>query len=205
MKKFLSLILVFVLTIGISVPCAYAESSELPDFSAITGEFEFSGSDGTHYKYYFKNGKILVEGQIISDEIKIKINALFDGDYLYLYLPSFPLFHIKFDVSEFGYSGWEDIELTKVDYVKSYYEEIGNTEYYVDEFMYETEITKYYYLNGRLVFWETTDDDYTSTVTLISADVDDKTVEIPFYSIDVTFIFNWIFGQTVNCALRIAN
>ena len=198
MKKFLSLIMVCILTFGLFSICAYADEVAPPDLSAITGAFQIRDSDGNSYKYYLKNGKILIEGSEISDEIRIKMNILFDGDYVYLYLPSLPIFHIKIDITELGYSGWEDIEITKSEYVKSYSETIGSTTYQVDEFIYEEEITKYYYLNDSFIFWETIYDDGSfSTTSLISSTVDDKTVEIPFYSIDVTFIFNWIFSHTL--------
>lgn len=196
MKKFLSLILALILVVSVYTTCAYADGSQLPDFSETGGEFYITDPDNGTLHLYIKNEKFLLEGYALPlfNDIKIKINALIDGEYGYIYLTSFPLFHIKVPVGEMEYIDPNDFEQA---YIKSYNEKIGNTTYYVDEYTIDNKLTKIYYLNNEFKFCKSINDGYTTTLTLESTTVDDKTVEIPFYSIDITFIFNWIFNHTL--------
>lgn len=196
MKKFLSLIIAFILSVGAFSICAYADGPQLPDFSETGGEFYITDPDNGTLHLYIKNGKILLEGYAIPlfDEIKIKTNALIDGEYGYIYLTFFPLFHIKAPVGEMEYIDPNDF---KQAYVKSYNEKIGNTTYYVDEYVIDNILTKNYFLNNEFKFCKSINDGYETTLTLESTDVDDKKFELPFYSIDITFIFNWIFGNRI--------
>lgn len=95
MKKFLSLIIAFILAVSAFSICAYADGPQLPDFSETGGEFYITDPDNGTLHLYIKNGKILLEGYAIPlfDEIKIKTNALIDGEYGYIYL-TFSLYSI---------------------------------------------------------------------------------------------------------------
>ncbi|MBQ9851171.1 MAG: hypothetical protein IJO36_10760 [Clostridia bacterium] len=196
MKKLLSLLLAFVLAVGVFSIAAYADNHQLPDFSAISAEVYLTNPDGVTNHLYLKNGKAFVDGMKlpIFNGISIKTNILLDGNYLYIYLTSFPLFYFKFNVGEIEYIDPTDTEYT---YIKSYNEKIGNTTYYVDEYMHEDTTSKYYYLNDEFKFCKSIEDGYTTTMTLESTDVDDRIFKIPFYSINITFIFDWLFPEHI--------
>ena len=65
MKKFLSLIIAFILSVGAFSICAYADGPQLPDFSETGGEFYITDPDNGTLHLYIKNGKILLDDKII--------------------------------------------------------------------------------------------------------------------------------------------
>lgn len=189
MKKILSLILAAVISFSIFSISAYGDGPQPPDFSTISGVFYSTDSNNHSYRIYMKNGRFLAEGCELFKGIKI--NFLYDGDYYYIYPTVFPLFHIKLSTDEYGYPIFNTAEET---FIESYEEKIGNTTYYVEKYEFEESVIKYYYSDNEFKFAETTDEYDSYTTTLISTEVDDRILRMPFYSIDLTFILELIYG-----------
>lgn len=136
----------------------------------------------------------------LTDTFPLMIKGIYDfnNGVASLYLPSFPFFFLEFTADESDAEYLRDlvtnsIEINDSNFVKSY-EDSG---YYIEEIKYDNETLSYFYFkDGKLVKIENFDENNIkeNTIEIISTHVKEKDLRVPFFAINITPIFNLIFG-----------
>lgn len=134
----------------------------------------------------------------ITETFSIKVNIIINDGYCYMYLTSFPFFHIKVQQDFWSYDEifpFEEVVLVDAKEVTE-----NQTTYYVEEYAADNGmLIKWYFIGDKLIKiqFEYTDEygDYTyNCFEIISDEVDDSVFQVPWYSIDISSYLA-LFGE----------
>ena len=200
MKKFASLFLTaIILIISVFSVNAFAQENNF-QFSEVEAVVSNSINNGEKItaRIYYKDSKIaMVQDIPYTDFISLPTKIIIKDEEVYMYSPSFPFVHVKFAVEDVMLPEWEDATQPEdMTLVKT--EEItdGEIKYTIEEYITVDGINyKYIFENGKLIRIEISgydeNGDYCeSSLDLISDKVDDSVFEIPWYSIELSFLID---------------
>ncbi|MBE6771994.1 MAG: hypothetical protein E7547_07625 [Ruminococcaceae bacterium] len=208
MKKITSIILtsIILITSLFSVNAFASEQTKAEkwteDLKNQKLEFEVSSytisSDGKYDLHFFikdKNVSFISE-LALTETITTKVKIIIVDDYLYMYLPSFPFFHLKFQ-DDF----WSYVEIApddKLTFISSQEITEGQTTYYIETYTDDTNAKiEIYFVGDELIKCQSEYIDEYGDYTyiyheIVSNEVDDSVFKVPWYSIDILPLLNSI-------------
>lgn len=160
---------------------------------------EIGNSQSTNHAYV-KGDKISIIADIpLTETETFKLKVVVSDGYLYMLLPSFPFFHLKYRADDVIGSSLDDItSIEDMTLVNSYEITEGQITYYIEEYADDKGTTgKFYFIGDELFKTETSGVDenglsvYTS-LEIISREVDDSVFEIPWYSVNISPFFDFM-------------
>lgn len=146
---------------------------------------------------YAKDGKLAAVAEFDGKEFKAVTN---DGD-LCIFMTKLPIFHYKIKGDELF--GSIDMDLTldeSTSFVGSYETEFNGKALFVEEYLYESDsqpmTMKFYFDGDELIYFgaeeKIADMDIEIYFEILSLEVDDDIFEMPFFSLDVTFLVDML-------------
>lgn len=223
MKKFISVVLVFVLLVTVFSVNVFAvettktevllekmNTSKEVSVTLRTGKGKDFGSDyGVTTTIYAKDNKLafnLYNGFV-------NMRAVSTEGKIVGFLPSFPFFYLEVNspyIEEDGMwdaiKGLSDITMGFLYHVDDYNETVNGTEYFVEEFNDREYVTsKFYYIGDELKMLRA-EDVQKKTVQYtyfdeISFEVDDSVFDIPDFALNLTSILKIIFSSLIGTLL----
>lgn len=195
MKKLLSVILSAILILSAFSVTAFAadepkaeEAIKNFDFEkGVQFEFRIDGIPAT--TLYVKGDKIASEMNVEGHNLKL----ILKGDSLYMYFTSFPFIYFKH----------KDADMPELEealgtlhfnaqFIEAFEAEYSSETYYVEKYMTDDGgFLEYYFLDDELKIIRSTDGETTSSteIKIVSTELDDDVFELPFFSFDITPIF----------------
>ncbi len=203
-KKLLSLLLAATLIFSMFSITAFAEEATRTEqwFEKHSDEIHFRGTTDVDetivYEVYIKNGKLKLENMPSGD---CTVDMIYDGEKCIVYLSRFPFLHFEFMLDDFEADSFEDLFPidTFLTYVGNATKTVGSKEYYVelltgDEVYDENHSTVYeYWFDGEELVMIKAAYDPDMKVEIISTEIDDGEFKLPFFSINLTLFFEFLF------------
>ena len=225
MKKTLSIILTAVILIT-SVFSLSAFAADKPKTDTLLGKLEtedevcvtFTSGQSTIFSFLGQNpsNKIALKDNEISYEIDnglVTIRVVANKLGVYAYIPSLPYFYVKLDSYVLAFADVKELiikatNLTQgfIQYVDSYNETVGGTEYYVEEYNDREFVTSKFYYNGEKLEILKVENAVTKSVQYtyfdeIAFDAEDDLFKIPVLAIDVTPLLQGLFIALLGSSL----
>ncbi len=205
-KTLLSVIFALSLSVMFFVTASATETTKAEEWynetHAVTGMIMevTAEAEGVEVKetLYSKGEKSAAEVMVGNSLIRI----ITDSKDIIIFSPDMPYIHIKYrGMAEDIISSipMPDTSIFLPTFVEAYEETVGETVYYVEEFVYEEEniVYKYYFIGDELDKIDALGKENGVTVNtvmdIISYEVDDSVFKVPWYSINIAFLVK-LFG-----------
>ena len=196
MKKFLSVILSLILIL--SAFCITASAAYEPKAEAAIKNFDFE--KGVQFEFHIDGiptTTLYVKGDKIASEMNVEghnLKLILKGDSLYMYFTDFPFVYFEHKDSEMpelkDALGTLEFDAQFIEGSETVYKFETET-YYVEKYATDDgETIEYYFLGDELKLIKSTDDENATTeIEIVSTEVDDDVFELPFFSFNITPIF----------------
>lgn len=200
MKKLLSIFfaIVFVFS-AFSLNAFAAETTRIEEWSKEHfPPYELGAkvtiNDETIQTFYVKD-KMIAGYAPVSENFNM--NFIVKNNCIYLYFKAFPFFHLKIENIPEDYLNFDSIDLPEASFEGSGTVILNSEEYYVEQFIAEDgAIIGYYFIGDELKYIETdTIEDGYSThikVEILTTEVNDEIFELPFFSINLAPLINFV-------------
>lgn len=197
MKKLLSVVLSVIMILSAACVTAFATETHYAE-DAIKSldfekgiKFEIRITDIPLTVLYVKGDKTAAEMSIDGHNLKL----ILKDNTLYTYFTDFPFIYFELkntDMPELE----ETLGTLEIDalFIESYEAEYDSKIYYVEKYASDDSMTlEYYFLDDELKMIRSNDDEnYTTEIKIISTEVDDDVFDLPFFSFNITPIFEFL-------------